>query len=159
MKKIDLLLAKHGKKKKTHTHHGKIFKLNKNPGWCSGSISIQCFKGNRVHVAFGMDTYDREVMSWVASIIETDSPTINDRMVEWSKERFRKNKIPHRTQWLSSYRLCYTSHRAIYFSRIRTTPSCKINLMAEVLVETIKRGYVWFIDSKDAPTLMGQLRI
>lgn len=42
---------------------------------------------------------------------------------------------------------------------IRTTPSYspESNGMAEALVKTIKRDYVWFGNLKDAQTVMGQL--
>jgi putative transposase len=72
--------------------------------------------------------------------------------------------LPHRIQWLSNNDPCNTSHETVSFGRmmgfdIRTTPlySPESNEMAEVLVKTIKRDYVWFGDLKDASTVMGQL--
>ena len=86
-------------------------------------------------------------------------------MVECTEKRFEKSKVlPHRIQWLSDNGPCYTSHETVSFGRmmgfdIRTTPSYspESNGMAEALVKTIKRDYVWFGDLKDAPTVMGQL--
>lgn len=164
MKENDLLLARYGRKK-TQAHDGKVITLKSNTRWCSDSFSIQCFNGDRVHVAFAMDTCDREVISWVASTIGTDGAAIRDLMVECTEKRFGKSKVlPHRIQWLSDNGPCYTSHETVSFGRmmgfdIRTTPSYspESNGMAEALVKTIKRDYVWFGDLKDAPTVMGQL--
>lgn len=164
MKENDLLLARYGRKK-TLAHDGKVITLKSNTRWCSDAFSVQCFNGDRVHVAFAMDTCDREVMSWVASTVGTDGAAIRDLMVECCEKRFGDTKkLPHRVQWLSDNGPCYTSHETVSFGRmlgldIRTTPSYspESNGMAEALVKTIKRDYVWFGDLKDAPTLMGQL--
>src|SRR5690554_3508410 len=51
MKENDLLLARYGRKK-TQAHDGKVITLKSNTRWCSDSFSIQCFNGDRVHVAF-----------------------------------------------------------------------------------------------------------
>jgi putative transposase len=71
MKENNLLLAKYGRKK-TLAHDGKIITLKSNTRWCSDSFSIQCFNGDRVHVAFEVDTCDIEVMSWIASTIYSE---------------------------------------------------------------------------------------
>lgn len=164
MKANDLLLARYDKKK-TDTHDGKIITLKSNTRWCSDCFSIQCFNGDRVHVAFALDTCDREVMSYVASTIGIDGAAIRDLMVDCLEARFGKiNYLPHRVQWLSDNGPQYTSHETVNFARsigfdVRTTPaySPESNGMAEALVKTFKRDYVWFGDLKDAATVMGQL--
>ncbi len=164
MKENGLLLQKYGRKK-TLTHDGTVITLKSNTRWCSDSFSIQCFNGDRVHVAFSLDTCDREAMSYVASTIGIDGAAIRDLMVDSLEARFGKVKVlPHRVQWLSDNGPCYTSHETIEFGRmigfdIRTTPaySPESNGMAEAFVKTFKRDYVWFGDLKDAKTVMGQL--
>lgn len=164
MKENHLLLTRYGAKR-MQAHDGKVMTLKSNTRWCSDSFSIQCFNGDRVHVAFAMDTCDREVMSYVASTIGTNGAAIRDLMVECVEKRFGKTAVlPHQVQWLSDNGPCYTSHETVGFARmigfdVRTTPSYspESNGMAEALVKTIKRDYAWFADLKDAPTVMGQL--
>ena len=164
MKANDLLLARYDKKK-TQTHDGQVITLKSNTRWCSDCFTIQCFNGDRVHVAFALDTCDREVMSYVASTIGIDGAAIRDLMVDCLETRFGKiDYLPHRVQWLSDNGPQYTSHETVKFARsigfdVRTTPaySQESNGMAEALVKTFKRDYVWFGDLKDAATVMGQL--
>jgi transposase InsO family protein len=164
MKENDLLLARYDKKK-TQTHDGTVITLKSNTRWCSDCFSIQCFNGDRIHVGFALDTCDREVMSYVASTIGIDGAAIRDLMVDSLEVRFGKiNYLPHRVQWLSDNGPQYTSHETVNFARsigfdVRTTPaySPESNGMAEALVKTFKRDYVWFGNLKDAPTVMGQL--
>ncbi len=164
MKANDLLLARYDKKK-TQTHDGKVITLKSNTRWCSDCFAIQCFNGDRVNVAFALDTCDREVMSYVASTIGIDGAAIRDLMVDCLESRFGKiNYLPHRVQWLSDNGPQYTSHETVNFARsigfdVRTTPaySPESNGMAEAFVKTFKRDYAWFGDLKDAATVMGQL--
>ena len=60
MKLNGLLLPAYGKKS-TRVHDGKIITLRSNTRWCSDAFTIQCQNGDRVFVAFAMDTCDREV--------------------------------------------------------------------------------------------------
>jgi hypothetical protein len=39
-----------------------IITLKSNLRWCSDSFEIRCWNGERVHVAFSLDTCDREVI-------------------------------------------------------------------------------------------------
>ena len=93
-----------------------------------------------------------------------DGATIRDLMVESVEKRFKESSLPHRIQWLTDNGPCYTAHETVNLGRmlgfdVRTTPSYspKSNGMAEALVKTIKRDYVWFGDLRDAETVMGQL--
>lgn len=65
MKENGLLLPTYGKKP-TRLHDGKIITLHSNTRWCSDSFSVQCANGDRVFIAFSMDTCDREILSYVA---------------------------------------------------------------------------------------------
>lgn len=164
MKENDLLLMRYGKKP-TQTHDGKIITLRSNTRWCTDTFSIQCFNGDKVHVAFVMDTCDREVISYASSTIGVDGAMIRDLMVEAVEKRFGKvSQLPMRVQWLSDNGPCYTSHETVNFGRmlgfdIRTTPSYspESNGMAEALVKTTKRDYAWFADLSCAEVLMGQV--
>lgn len=100
MKSNDLLLSKpiH---KSTKAHNGKVQTLHSNTRWCSDSFSIQCFNGERVHVAFSIDSCDRELMRYIASTIGIDGKAIRDLMLETVEYRFGKPKAPIRVHWLS----------------------------------------------------------
>ena len=98
MKANDLLLARYDKKK-TQTHDGQVITLKSNTRWCSDCFTIQCFYGDRVHVAFALDTCDRDGMSCITSTIGIDGAAIRDLMVDCLESRFGKiNYLPHRVQ-------------------------------------------------------------
>lgn len=81
MKQNSLLLKKlHLKPQRFHT--GKVETLHSNTRWCSDTFTIQCDNGDRVHVAFSLDTRDREVMRYIASTIGVDGKMIRDFMLE-----------------------------------------------------------------------------
>lgn len=132
-------------------HDGKVTTLHSNTGWCSDSFYITCDNGDRVQVAFSMDTCDREAMRHVASTKGIDGEMIRDLMAETILYRFNtSNKLPHSIQWLSDNGSCYTAKDTVKFGRsmgldICTTPpySPESNGMAEAFVKTFKRDYVW----------------
>jgi putative transposase len=163
MKQNNLLLQKKLQKPK-RPHEGKVETLLSNTRWCSDCFSIQCWNGDKVHVAFSLDTCDREVMRYVASTIGIDGQMIRDLMLETVEYRFGQPKVPYALQWLSDNGSCFTAHETVNFGRslgldIRTTPpySPESNGMAEAFVKTFKRDYMWFGDLKDALAVMSQL--
>ncbi len=164
MKQHKLLLPIYGKKPQ-RTHDGKVATLFSNTRWCSDGFVIQCFNGDRVFVAFAMDTCDREVLGYISSTIGIDGAAIRDLMLESVEYRFGKIlRLPHQIQWLSDNGPCYVSHETVAFARnlgfeVCTTPaySPESNGMAEAFVKTFKRDYVWFGDLKDAISVMNQL--
>ena len=163
MKNNNLLLSQ-PKRKQTRCHDGKIITLNSNMRWCSDGFAIQCWNGDRVHVAFSLDTCDREAMRFIASTRGIDGCMIRDLMIETVEYRFGQAKLPQKVQWLSDNGPCYTAHETVRFGRmlgfdICTTPSYspESNGMAEAFVKTIKRDYVYVSDLPDAQTVMAQL--
>jgi putative transposase len=164
MKKNGLLLQRHtGRPNRTHS--GQIITLRSNTRWCSDTFTIQCWNGDKVLVAFSLDTCDREAMRYVASTVGIDGAAIRDLMVETVEYRFSKDlKMPCKIQWLSDNGPCYTAKETVEFGRtlgfeICTTPaySPESNGMAEAFVKTFKRDYVWVGNLKDAQTVMEQL--
>ena len=163
MKAHQLLLAK-ANKKPTRTHDGKIITLKSNSRWCSDYFTIRCWNGDGVHVAFSLDTCDREAMRYVASTKGVDGKMIRDLMVETAEYRFGQLTAPHKIQWLSDNGPCYTAHETVRFGRLLgfevcTTPAyCpESNGMAEAFVKTIKRDDVYVSELTDAHTVMEQL--
>lgn len=55
MKQNHLLLPSYDKKP-TRNHDGKVITLRSNTRWCTDTFAVQCFNGDRLHVAFAMDT-------------------------------------------------------------------------------------------------------
>ncbi|HAT7073857.1 TPA: IS3 family transposase [Legionella pneumophila] len=163
--KLNNLLLLAPKKKTTRSHDGKVITLKSNTRWCSDCFTIQCANGDRVHVAFAMDTCDREVISYISSTIGIDGRAIRDLILESMEYRFGTiDSLAKPIQWLSDNGPCYTARETVAFARklgfdVRTTPaySPQSNGMAEAFVKTFKRDYVAFSDPFDAHALMSQL--
>jgi putative transposase len=164
MKQNGLLLQRYGKKA-TRTHDGKIITLKSNLRWCSDAFTIQCCNGDKVHVAFAMDTCDREILGYIASTVGMDGESIRDLLMESVEHRFGKVKqLPSQIQWLTDNGPCYTANETVSFARqlgfeVCTTPSYspQSNGMAEAFVKTFKRDYVWLSDLSNALTVMDNL--
>lgn len=164
MKMHNLLLPAYGKKP-VRTHDGKIITLRSNTRWCSDALTIQCQNGDRVFVAFALDTCDREVLGYIASTVGVDGAAIRDLMVECVEHRFGKvSKLPRPIQWLSDNGPCYVSAETVNFARLLgfdvcTTPSYspESNGMAEAFVKTFKRDYVSFDRLENACDVMSKL--
>jgi putative transposase len=145
-------------------HTGKIETMSSNMRWCSDHFSIQCWNGDQVHVAFSLDTCDREAMKWVASSQGISGEAIRDLMLETIEYRFGKDRAPYSIQWLSDNGSCYVARETVAFGLelgfdIRTTPvrSPESNGMSEALVKTLKRDYVAFGDLSSAEIVLKQL--
>ncbi|MCW8451742.1 IS3 family transposase [Legionella quinlivanii] len=164
MKQNQLLLPAYGKKQ-TRVHDGKVITLHSNTRWCSDCFTIQCANGDRVHVAFAMDTCDREVLGYIASTVGIDGEAIRDLLLESVEYRFGAAEyMPKQIQWLTDNGPCYVARDTVSFARnlgfdVRTTPaySPESNGMAEAFVKTFKRDYVAFFDLDDAQTVMKKL--
>tara|TARA_B100000212_G_C27333863_1_gene515947 strand:+ start:504 stop:1268 length:765 start_codon:yes stop_codon:yes gene_type:complete len=164
MKENQLLLAKYASKP-LRVHDGKIITLRSNTRWCSDGFYIPCDNGERVQVAFSLDTCDREAMSYTASNKGIDGEMIRDLMVRTMQHRFGDiDTLPHRIQWLSDNGPCYVARDTVIFGKsigleiCTTRPySPESNGMAEAFVKTFKRDYVWLGDLSSAKRVMEQL--
>lgn len=164
MRKNRLLLSRYSNKP-VRVHDGKVITLTSNTRWCSDSFYIPCDNGDRVQVAFSLDTCDREAMRYVASTKGIDGGMIRDLMAETVLYRFGEvEQLPHTIQWLTDNGSCYTARETVLFGRslglsICTTPpySPESNGMAEAFVKTFKRDYVWLGDLSSAQRVIEQL--
>jgi transposase InsO family protein len=164
MKLNKLLLPAYGKKP-VRSHDGKIITIRSNTRWCSDAFTIQCQNGDRVFVAFAMDTCDREILGYIASTVGIDGAAIRDLMVECVEYRFgNRSKLPCRIQWLSDNGPCYVSMETVAFARslgfdVCTTPSYspESNGMAEAFVKTFKRDYASLDKLENMHDVMGKL--
>jgi transposase InsO family protein len=164
MKENQLLLAKYNPKP-LRVHDGKVITLHSNTRWCSDCFTICCDNGDRVQVAFSLDTCDREAMRFIASSKGIDGEMIRDLMTESMLYRFGSvDRLPSKIQWLSDNGSCYTARKTVAFGRslgfeiCTTAPySPESNGMAEAFVKTFKRDYVWLGDLSSAEAVMRQL--
>ena len=163
MKGAKLLLQRHTGKP-NRTHDGKVITLHSDTRWCSDAFSIQCWNAERVHVAFSLDTCDREAIRYIASTIGVDGSMVRDLMVETVEARFGAPMAPKRVQWLTDNGPAYIANQTVETARRLnlepcTTPSYspESNGMAEAFVKTFKRDYVWSADLSSAMVVMGQL--
>lgn len=164
MKENNLLLNRYANKP-LRVHSGKVITLHSNTRWCSDGFYITCDNGDRVQVAFALDTCDREVMSYIASNKGVDADMICDLMASSMLYRFGQvESLPHSIQWLTDNGPCYIARKTIQFGRsigldiCTTRPySPESNGMAEAFVKTFKRDYVWLGDLSSAEAVMKQL--
>lgn len=164
MKAANLLLAPYANKP-LRVHNGKIITLHSDTRWCSDGFYITCDNGERVQVAFSLDTCDREAMCYVASNKGIDGEMIRDLMTETMHYRFGQvNELPRRIQWLTDNGSCYVARETVLFGRsigldiCTTRPySPESNGMAEAFVKTFKRDYVWLGDLSCADRVLAQL--
>lgn len=160
MRQNNLLLKRHHRRP-TRTHDGKIITLKSNLRWCSDALEFRCWNGDKVFVAFSLDCCDREVISWVAKTTHIDGQDIRDLMAQSVEARFGATETPHKVQWLSDNGPPFTADETRAFGsscgfEVCNTPaySPESNGMAEALVKTFKRDYVYLADLPDAETAL-----
>jgi transposase InsO family protein len=118
-------------------------------------LAISCWNGEAVHVAFAIDTYDCEIMAWVATAGGGISGEIIRHMVELIRStvcveaRFGDVRAPHSVQWLANNGLPYTANDTVDFATALNLIACftavrspESNGAWEAFVKTFKRDYV-----------------
>lgn len=118
-------------------------------------------------MAFSLDCCDREVMRYVATTGGITAAMVQDLLVESLEYRFgQSEQVPHPLEWLTDNGSCYIAKETRAFAAslgfvVCTTPirSPQSNGMAEALVKTIKRDYVYLNDLPDAKTVMAMLPV
>lgn len=169
-KKVYRIMDMHGlllKKeliKRDHEATGKIITLHSNTRWCSDAFEIHCYNGEKVYVAFCLDTHDREAVSYIAYDRPLLAVDIQKLMIESVNKRFGKDKAPRGIQFLSDRGAIYRAKETIEMGRRLGLKSCftkaytpQSNGMSESLVGTMKRDYVYTSDCVDAKTTLGMI--
>ena len=83
------LLFRHGARPvHTRRHGGVVAVQTSNTRWCSHGFELPCDNGERVRVAFALDSCDRKAMSWVATTKGIDSNLVGDLMMQVVEYRF-----------------------------------------------------------------------
>lgn len=163
MREEDLLLKRYPRRRK-HPGTGKVMTLHSNTRWCSDAFEIMCFNGEKVYVVFSLDCRDRELIHYIAKPEPILAEDICELMTTSVMKRFDAFKTPSPIQWLSDrgtiYRALSTQNRARQLGLITcyTAPySPSSNGMAEALVHTIKRDYVYLADCESAKKVIKML--
>lgn len=164
MKQRQWLLQRHsGKPVRTHT--GVIITPTPNQRWCSDVFEVACWNGERVRVAFSLDTCDREAMSFLGTTGGISAEMICDLIADSVAARFGLvDQVPQPLEWLSDNGPAYTAEETRRFAtalglRVCTTPvrSPESNGMAEAFVKTFKRDYVHINRLDTAEVVLAQL--
>ena len=150
---------------RVHRATGKVMTLHSDTRWCSDCFEIKCFNGEKVYVAFVLDTCDREVISYQASTHQIVQEDIQSLMISAVERRFNSLKAPRLIQFLSDRGSVYRAKDTINLARSLNLTSCftaayspESNGMAEALVKTIKRDYVYLSDTINAQETIKMLK-
>jgi len=158
-------LLQRGSGKPVRTHTGVIITPKSNQRWCSDVFEIACWNGERVRVAFSLDTCDREAMSFLGTTGGISAEMICDLIADSVAARFGLvDQVPQPLEWLSDNGSAYTAEATRRFAtalglRVCTTPvrSPESNGMAEAFVKTFKRDYVHINRLDTAEVVLAQL--
>jgi putative transposase len=147
-----------------HSGTGKVMTLRSNVRWCSDCFEIKCYNGEKVFVLFVLDTCDREVIQFVAKsdpILATDVQNI---MIGAVERRFNEYRAPRQIQFLSDRGAIYRAQQTTSLAASLNLQSCftmayspESNGMAESLVKTMKRDYVYTNDCVDSHAVLKML--
>jgi putative transposase len=99
MKKHELLLARHTGRRVPRAHDGTICRSNQR--WCWDALEFTCSNGEIVRIAFALDSHDREVISWVATMAGISGEMIRDMMVNCVEQRFGHIRAQQKVQWMT----------------------------------------------------------
>lgn len=159
--KMNGLILFREKKRRDHQKTGKIITLKSNTRWCSDAFEIHCFNGEKVYVAFTLDSHDRECLSYIAQSRPLIATDIQDMMINSVAYRFKNNKAPREIQFLSDRGSVYTAQETQAVARQYGLKSCftaagspESNGMSEALVNTLKRDYVYTSDCISAKKVL-----
>ncbi len=146
-------------------HDGQVVAPASNRRWASDGLSIRCWNGETVHVAFAIDTHDREIISWVATAGGGISgEMVRDMMLDCVERRFDAIRAPHPVQWLADNGSPYTAGETVDFATALGLVACftpvrspESNGVCEAFVKTLKRDYARVNPRPDAVSVLQQI--
>jgi putative transposase len=146
-------------------HEGTVVAPASNQRWASDGLSIRCWNGETVHLAFAIDTHDREIISWVATTGGGISgEMVRDMMLDCVERRFGAICAPQPVQWLADNGSPYTAGETVDFATALGLVACftpvrspESNGVCEAFVKTLKRDYVRVSPCPDALSVLQQL--
>ena len=147
-------------------HEGKVITLQSDVRWCSDGFEFRCWNGDKVYVIFSLDCCDREVIAFEAAVECPTGEMVRNVMRTSVAARFGEAAIsvPHRVEWLSDNGPQFAADETKRFGKslgltVCNTPaySPESNGMAEALVKTFKRDYVYVNELHSAQSVLALL--
>jgi transposase InsO family protein len=165
MRRSSLTLQPSTARRVIRAHVGKVVAPGSNQRWASDGLVISCWNGEAVHVAFAIDTHDREVMAWVATAGGGISgEMIRDMMLACVEARFGAVRAPQSIQWLADNGSPYTAKDTVDFATALNLVACftpprspESNGVCEAFVKTLKCDYAQVSPRPDAVTVLPQI--
>ncbi|MBX6373146.1 MAG: IS3 family transposase [Acetobacteraceae bacterium] len=165
MQQASLTLQLHTGRRPIRAHEGTVVAPASNRRWASDGFEISCWNGEVVRVAFAIDTHDREVMAWVATIgAGISGEMVRDMMLECVERRFDAVRAPEPVQWLADNGSAYTAAETVDFATALNLVACftpvrspESNGVCEAFVKTMKRDYVRVNPRPNAISVLQQL--
>ncbi len=165
MQGASLTLQPHTGRRPIRAHEGTVVAPASNQRWASDGFEIHCWKGDVVRVAFAIDTHDREVMAWVATIgAGISGEMVRDMMLACVERRFDAVRAPEPVQWLADNGSAYTAGETVDFATALNLVACftpvrspESNGVCEAFVKTFKRDYVRVNSRPDAISVLRRL--
>jgi putative transposase len=165
MRRASLTLQPNTARRVIRAHEGTVVAAASNQRWASDGLVIRCWNGEAVHVAFAIDTHDREIMAWVGTASGgINGEMIRDAMLACVEGRFGDIRAPHPIQWLADNGSPYTAKDTIDFATALNLVPCftpvrspESNGVYEAFVKTLKRDYARVNLRPDALAVLQQL--
>jgi transposase InsO family protein len=164
MRLTGLALAVRRRRRNGRPHRGVVTMPGSNQRWCSDKMTIACWNGEVVELAFALDCCDREAMAVVAEGRPIDGADIRRLMRQAVFARFGADKPAEPVQWLSDNEGIYTSlETVIAAEKLNLTPittpvaSPESNGMSEAFVNTLRRDYLDGTDRSSAARVLEQV--
>ncbi len=165
MRQACLTLRQHTARRPIRAHEGTVIAPASNRRWASDAFEIPCWNGEVVRVAFAIDTHDREVIAWVATVgAGISGEMVRDMMLECVERRFDHVRAPQPLQWLADNGSAYTAAETVDFATALNLIACFIpvrspesNGVCEAFVKTFKRDYVRVNTRPDAISVLQKL--
>ncbi|WP_312409780.1 IS3 family transposase [Shinella sp.] len=171
-KRVHRIMANHVMTLEKHTavrigrfHNGKVMVIRSNLRWCSDGLEFTCWNGEVVRLAFIIDAFDREIISWAAvANAGISGSDIRDMMLEAIEKRFGTTSAPHAIEHLSDSGSAYTARETRLFAQALNLIPCftpvaspRSNGMSEAFVKTLKRDYIRISPIPDADTALRKI--
>ena len=165
MQRNAMLLQRHTGRREGRLHNGKVMVMCSNLRWCSDGLEFTCWNGDVVRMAFIIDAFDREIITWAAVCgAGISGSDVRDMMLDAVEKRFGAVRAPHPIEHLSDNGSPYTAKQTRDFAAALNLIPCftpvkspESNGMSEAFVKTLKRDYVRISPLPDAKTALRQI--
>ncbi len=89
-----MIFEKHTAVRKGRVHDGKVMVMRSNLRWCSDGLEFTCWNGEVVRLAFIIDAFDREIISWAAVVLRPSIWSLASRRSPALNQRSRHHDAP-----------------------------------------------------------------